>query len=245
VAASGSIADDDAARLLGQSVISRTGVTTPASVARCTFATNDQGLSAQDFVVTVLAASTPGLESLSPTMAVTSVECAPAVEASDQCVVDFAVNNTTDVLTALQFNVTYGSAPAGGFVHDGCTLTPLGGLVDVNDDKAQEKLTVAYADNLSTFGGPGLFASCKYLSTSGVLPAPNDFTLTVDDASEGVPPVVATPQPTMSVSIGACTEVSPVCGNRVLEPGEGCDDGNLIDGDGCSSSCVSTLVLLW
>jgi len=27
------------------------------------------------------------------------------------------------------------------------------------------------------------------------------------------------------------------CGNAVLDPGEVCDDGNLIDGDGCSSTC--------
>ena len=28
-----------------------------------------------------------------------------------------------------------------------------------------------------------------------------------------------------------------VCGNGILEPGEECDDGNLITGDGCDSSC--------
>ena len=28
-----------------------------------------------------------------------------------------------------------------------------------------------------------------------------------------------------------------LCGNGVVEPGEACDDGNLIDGDGCESSC--------
>jgi cysteine-rich repeat protein len=27
------------------------------------------------------------------------------------------------------------------------------------------------------------------------------------------------------------------CNNRVLDPGEGCDDGNNADGDGCSASC--------
>jgi len=29
-----------------------------------------------------------------------------------------------------------------------------------------------------------------------------------------------------------------ICGNGILEPGEQCDDGNLIDGDGCSSICT-------
>jgi cysteine-rich repeat protein len=27
------------------------------------------------------------------------------------------------------------------------------------------------------------------------------------------------------------------CGNGVIEPGEQCDDGNTIGGDGCSSTC--------
>ena len=30
----------------------------------------------------------------------------------------------------------------------------------------------------------------------------------------------------------------PVCGNGILESGEACDDGNKINGDGCSSSCT-------
>lgn len=30
-----------------------------------------------------------------------------------------------------------------------------------------------------------------------------------------------------------------VCGNSTLEPGEGCDDGNTISGDGCTSDCFS------
>jgi len=31
--------------------------------------------------------------------------------------------------------------------------------------------------------------------------------------------------------------ISYVCGNGILEPGEQCDDGNRVNGDGCSSSC--------
>ena len=30
---------------------------------------------------------------------------------------------------------------------------------------------------------------------------------------------------------------TPVCGNNVVEDGEVCDDGNEVDGDGCSSTC--------
>ena len=27
------------------------------------------------------------------------------------------------------------------------------------------------------------------------------------------------------------------CGNKLVESGEQCDDGNFVNGDGCSSSC--------
>ncbi len=37
------------------------------------------------------------------------------------------------------------------------------------------------------------------------------------------------------LSNGSCVFV---CGNGELEPGESCDDGNSMDGDGCSSSCA-------
>jgi cysteine-rich repeat protein len=36
---------------------------------------------------------------------------------------------------------------------------------------------------------------------------------------------------------GVCSQV--ICGNRVVDPGEACDDGNTINGDGCNSSCTS------
>ena len=38
---------------------------------------------------------------------------------------------------------------------------------------------------------------------------------------------------------------TPVCGNGVQETGEQCDDGNKVDGDGCSSTCTLTGVSPW
>ncbi|MBS3082272.1 DUF4215 domain-containing protein [Candidatus Pacearchaeota archaeon] len=32
--------------------------------------------------------------------------------------------------------------------------------------------------------------------------------------------------------------VPPICGNEIVEQGEECDDGNLINGDGCSNQCI-------
>jgi len=36
----------------------------------------------------------------------------------------------------------------------------------------------------------------------------------------------------------ACREVAPFCGDGTLDAGEACDDGNHVDGDGCSANCT-------
>ena len=33
----------------------------------------------------------------------------------------------------------------------------------------------------------------------------------------------------------------PYCGNGIIDPGETCDDGNIINGDGCSSTCQAEI----
>jgi len=38
-----------------------------------------------------------------------------------------------------------------------------------------------------------------------------------------------------------CNEVDPVCGNTMLEGTEECDDGNMVDGDGCSANCTLSI----
>ncbi|MBI3766962.1 MAG: right-handed parallel beta-helix repeat-containing protein [Deltaproteobacteria bacterium] len=40
------------------------------------------------------------------------------------------------------------------------------------------------------------------------------------------------------VDVGA--DEATICGNDTVEPGEMCDDGNLVDGDGCDSNCTLT-----
>jgi cysteine-rich repeat protein len=32
--------------------------------------------------------------------------------------------------------------------------------------------------------------------------------------------------------------ITPFCGDGNLDPGEECDDGNFLDGDGCASDCT-------
>lgn len=36
----------------------------------------------------------------------------------------------------------------------------------------------------------------------------------------------------------ACRVVEPFCGDGTLDPSEACDDGNNVDGDGCSANCT-------
>ena len=38
---------------------------------------------------------------------------------------------------------------------------------------------------------------------------------------------------------GICLPDTNTCGNAHLDPGEVCDDGNTLDGDGCSRDCMS------
>jgi cysteine-rich repeat protein len=47
---------------------------------------------------------------------------------------------------------------------------------------------------------------------------------------------------TAAIAAGVCYGgvcFVPGCGNGILEPGEDCDDGNTISGDGCSADCLS------
>ncbi len=55
------------------------------------------------------------------------------------------------------------------------------------------------------------------------------------EAKEGEVPVPApAPQP--------APKVISVCGNKIVEGLERCDDGNLISGDGCDKTCQKELI---
>lgn len=67
--------DEEAHRTLRESVIKSAGFTGPISLATCSFATSNGALAAQAFNLTVLDASSPDFDPLTPTVAVTAVDC--------------------------------------------------------------------------------------------------------------------------------------------------------------------------
>jgi len=149
------------------------------------------------------------------------------------CEITFSVDNATTAL-ALQFEVDHSSRP-GGFSKSTCTVVPTG-LVDVNADGAT--VEIGWADSTgSGFTGPGNFATCTFISTSGT-PVLGDFPIEVLDCSGAPPPDPCNPAPVVGVTLGDCNAVAAVCGNEVVEAGESCDDGNVLAGDGCSSLCA-------
>ena len=160
-----------------------------------------------------------------------------AIGASRSCSVDLNVDNET-ILKSLQVDVDYAELP-GGFPNMACDVVP-GGLVDVRDNRAERKLTVAWT-NFSNFETPSPFAACTFVSTAGESsdPISGDFPLTIVDHAGPTPPAPADPAPEVSVATGPCAPVDAECGNGVLESGESCDDGNTDDGDGCSASCAN------
>jgi cysteine-rich repeat protein len=53
------------------------------------------------------------------------------------------------------------------------------------------------------------------------------------------PPVLlGSVSPAPELVVDPAIDGCPICGNAVRERGELCDDGNLLDGDGCSSFCM-------
>jgi cysteine-rich repeat protein len=148
------------------------------------------------------------------------------------CPVTFTLGNATTAF-ALQFEVDHANA-LGGFPDSPCTVSPEG-FADFNTEGAT--LEIGWADSTgSGFSGPGTFANCTFISTGGQ-PSGEDFKVAILDCSGPNPPEPCDPAPMIHAQVESCTSIAAVCGNDVREQGEGCDDGNVADGDGCSATC--------
>lgn len=90
---------------------------------------------------------------------------------------------------------------------------------------------------------------CVFSGWSGDVNSPeNPLVLTLDADKSLVPnytcsvatvtlSVSPSPEGTTSVVVIPLPPDPPVCGNSVVEVGEQCDDGNVVNGDGCSAIC--------
>jgi len=74
------------------------------------------------------------------------------------------------------------------------------------------------------FDGDGCTSAC-------VLELCGDGVVNNDHAEDCEPPGTA-------LCTDACAVRAPICGDRYLTPPEQCEDGNLENGDGCSSACL-------
>ena len=159
----------------------------------------------------------------------------------------FFQRDTTTGILSLGIETGVAGAGAGKFKTVVTTL-PMGVSVTVSDDAGELTIlgstaTGNWSFNNNTDGG----------MLSG-FPFPGDWSVDVNSSfTSGVaawqwvdPSIVASFDPANAVTITASTALKsmcrldcsvPKCGDGILDAGETCDDGNNVDGDGCSADC--------
>ena len=90
-----------------------------------------------------------------------------------------------------------------------------------------------YGVNSITLRESGGFAAGSKLQAGGV--GGQNEVIYRDPAK--VPTIAATATPAVVLSLNEILIGCPVCGNSELDHTESCDDGNLVDGDGCAADC--------
>src|SRR5262249_35586818 len=111
--------------------------------------------------------------------------------------------------------------------------------VDAFDfDAATGALGAAPVFSIPVSSNPGFFGMEQIAlhPSDAKLYVSEDGVVNVFDATDGSLRTSIS-DPSISSPTGICFAVT-TCGNAVLDPGEECDDGNLVNGDGCSSRCA-------
>jgi cysteine-rich repeat protein len=155
--------------------------------------------------------------------------------------------DTCDVVIALDeaaaqpiaaYGIDYSSA-GGTFVGSGfqpaCTRLFPGFENTIFDDDVG--LLSNFVASLTGIPATQALISCVLALDGGFpCPAPSAFVVTAANFPPIAPAPEPPPPPALSISV---TPRTPVCGDGFIEGAEACDDGNLTDGDCCSSSCVA------
>jgi len=140
---------------------------------------------------------------------------------------------------ALQFDANY-SAAGGTFDGAGfatvCEIaTNMGDTIAAFLNLEGRRRLGAGLANGTGFRAPRDIAICRFIDYDGVAPLPENFAIKVTDCTRVDIDILTTvPNCFVSVrSVSACA-----CGDGIVNcVTETCDDGNLLDGDGCSSTC--------
>ena len=90
---------------------------------------------------------------------------------------------------------------------------------------------------------PSTPADAHSTATADAARATPDAAAAVDAGAAPVPDAAVADAPPAAVDAGIdATPAQPFCGDGIRQSGEECDDGNNVDGDGCSSTCTITLL---
>jgi cysteine-rich repeat protein len=160
--------------------------------------------------------------------------------AQDTCDVLVSLNEEVPAPGAVAYGLDYGAA-GGSIVGSGSAPVCVAFSAQFNgifDDDAG--LFSNFAASLSGLVAGQPLISCVFaLDTGFPCPAPSAFVVT-DQAfppADGIAFEDLFPNLTPPAVTIAVTPRTPVCGDGFREGTETCDDGNLVDGDCCSSAC--------
>ncbi len=205
--------DEESLGTLHAGFISLAGFSTPADLMRCRFHATGGAPVASDFQVTVTDASTPGVQPVSATVVVTSIEPAAVdpscggcgngvVDPGEEC--DDGAENSDQVADACRSD---------------CTLPVCGdGVTDAGEE----------CDDGNTADGDACTTACREARCGdGILYAG------VEDCDDG--------NGNSDTQPDACRRDcrAPTCGDGVTDSGEECDDGDMDETDACLPGCVA------
>ncbi|MFQ5477836.1 MAG: hypothetical protein ACE5E4_04380 [Candidatus Binatia bacterium] len=127
---------------------------------------------------------------------------------------------------------------AGTIVANGTPALSSNGDIDIDTCRLTMNST-ATINNAGGFGDNSLtIRESMTLDVGGQLLATStgNNLITYRDAAKP-PDLSGTVSPTATLVVNANLTGCPVCGNNEIDQGESCDDGNTVDGDGCSAGC--------
>ena len=255
--------DDESLKELRLGAISVIGVPLPQNFWSCSFDTVGVNPIANDFSIlvdgslTTTGGQTPVTATVSSIVCGNEASCGNGVVDGDEqcddagmslacdagcrltpvsqrCVVSFAAS-AAQVLGGLQFYVNYGDA-RGDFDGEGegvlCSRTIPSALtaMDDRDLTTQLRLGLISPSGLTL---PANLWRCIFTTQGTRLRIEKLVVSDVVAVDVNSAPLVATVTPTIVGCVSA-----PGCGNGIIDPGEQCDDGELVAGDCCSPTCA-------